>query len=112
MLGPGCGLTIFALGCNRQQPPPSTRAAAGTANRHADRGWSKAMTDRQLEATVSYDAPDAAIYPPNAPHGVRQGRDSRGLARILRNAGICRDVPSRQDPGVPLRRYRLYAGTI
>src|SRR5260370_3464649 len=74
MLATGCGLTICSLGCNRQQTPPDTRAAAETAIRHADLGWSKAMTDRQLEATVSYYAPDAAIYPPNAP--TASGKDA------------------------------------
>jgi ketosteroid isomerase-like protein len=74
MLATGCGLTICSLGCTRQQTPPDTRAAAETATRHADLGWSKATTDRQLEATVSYDAPDAAIYPPNAP--TASGKDA------------------------------------
>jgi ketosteroid isomerase-like protein len=72
MLATGCGLTICSLSCNRRETAPDTRAAAETAIRHADLGWSKAMTDRQLEATVPYDAPDAAIYPPTGPR--RRGR--------------------------------------
>jgi ketosteroid isomerase-like protein len=74
MLAAWCGLTILSLDCNRQQTPPDTRAAEETAIRQADFGWSKAMTDKQLDATVSYYAADAAIYPPNAP--TASGKDA------------------------------------
>ena len=62
-----CGLMVLSLGCDRQRTPPDTRAAEETAIRQADLGWSKAMTDKQLDATVSYYAEEASIYPPNAP---------------------------------------------
>jgi ketosteroid isomerase-like protein len=74
MLAAWCGLTILSLGCNRQQTPPDTRAAEETALHQADLGWSKALTDKQLDATVSYYAADAAIYPPNAP--TASGKDA------------------------------------
>ncbi len=62
-----CGLTVLSFGCTRQQPPPDTLAAQETAIRQADLAWSKAMTDKQLDATVSYYAEEASILPPNAP---------------------------------------------
>jgi len=68
------GLIVLSLGCNQQQTPPDTRAAEETAIRQADLGWSKAMTDKQLDVTVSYYADDAAIYPPNAP--TASGKDA------------------------------------
>jgi ketosteroid isomerase-like protein len=74
MLAAWCGLIILSLGCNPQQTPPDTRAAEETALHQADLGWSKALTDKQLDATVSYYAADAAIYPPNAP--TASGKDA------------------------------------
>ena len=62
-----CGMTILSVGCNRQQTSPDKRAAEETAIRQADLAWSKAMTDKQLDATVSYYAEEASIFPPNAP---------------------------------------------
>jgi ketosteroid isomerase-like protein len=41
--------------------------AAETAIRQADLAWSQAMTDKQLDATVSHYAEEASIFPPNAP---------------------------------------------
>jgi ketosteroid isomerase-like protein len=70
----GCGLMALSLSCNRQQPPPDTRAGEETAIRQADLAWSKAMTDKQLDATVSYYAEEASISPPNAP--VATGRNA------------------------------------
>jgi len=58
---------VFSLGCNRQQPPPDPRAGEETALRQADLAWSKAMTEKQLDATISYYAEEASIFPPNAP---------------------------------------------
>jgi len=62
-----CGLTVLSFGCTRQQTPPDTGAAQETAVRQADLAWSKAMTDKQLDATVAYYADEASIFPPNAP---------------------------------------------
>jgi ketosteroid isomerase-like protein len=67
VLAAWCGLTVLWLGCIRQLTPPDTRATEETALRQADLGWSKAMTDKQLDATVSYYAQEASIFPPNAP---------------------------------------------
>jgi ketosteroid isomerase-like protein len=58
---------VLSLGCNRQQPTPDTRAGEETAIRQADLAWSKAMTDKQLDVTVSYYAEEASMFPPNAP---------------------------------------------
>jgi ketosteroid isomerase-like protein len=58
---------VLSLTCNRQQPAPDTRVGEETAIRQADFAWAKAMTDKQLDATVSYYAEDASIFPPNAP---------------------------------------------
>ncbi len=66
-LAASCGVTALALGCSPQQSPRNTSGAEETAIRQADLAWSKAMTDRQLEATVSYYAEEASIFPPNAP---------------------------------------------
>jgi ketosteroid isomerase-like protein len=62
-----CGLTVLSFGCTRQKTPPDTLGAQETAIRQADLAWSKAMTDKQLDATVSYYAEEASIFPPNAP---------------------------------------------
>ena len=62
-----CGLIILALGCTQPQTRADAPAAPGTAIRDADLAWSKAMTDKQLDATASYYAEDASIFPPNAP---------------------------------------------
>lgn len=61
-----CGLTVLTLGCDRQQTSPDT-ADDGAAIREADIAWSKAMTAKQLDATVSYYAEEGSIFPPNAP---------------------------------------------
>jgi ketosteroid isomerase-like protein len=58
-----CGFTALSLGCS----PSDTPSAEETAIRLADHAWSKAMTDKQLDATVSHYAEDASIFPPNAP---------------------------------------------
>ncbi len=62
-----CGLIVLSFGCSRQQTPPDTLAAQEAAIRQADLAWSKAMTDKQLDATVSHYAEEASIFPPNAP---------------------------------------------
>ncbi len=62
-----CGLNVLSFGCARQQTPPDVHGAEETAIRQADLGWSKAMTDKQLDSTVSYYAEEASIFPPNAP---------------------------------------------
>lgn len=67
VLAAGCGLTVLTLGCNRQQTPPDTRADDEAAIREADIAWSKAMTAKQLDPTVSYYAEEGSILPPNAP---------------------------------------------
>ena len=61
------GLTVLSLGCHRQPTAADTRAEEESAIRQADLAWSKAMTDRQLDATVSYYSQEASIFPPNAP---------------------------------------------
>src|SRR6266852_1388360 len=62
-----CGLVVLSFDCTRQQTPPDTLAAQEAAIRQADLAWSKAMTDKQLDATVSHYAEEASILPPNAP---------------------------------------------
>src|SRR5713226_4322452 len=62
-----CGLSVLSLGCTRQQTPPDALAAQEAAIRQADLAWSKAMTDKQLDATVSHYAEEASIFPPHAP---------------------------------------------
>src|SRR5260370_22749502 len=66
-LAASCGVTALALGWRPERSPRNTSGAEETAIRQADLAWSKAMTDRQLEATVSYYAEEASIFPPNAP---------------------------------------------
>jgi len=60
--------TAIVLAC------AADNAAEETAIRQADLAWSKAMTDKQLDATVSFYAADAAIHPPNAP--TASGKDA------------------------------------
>ena len=62
-----CGLTVLSFGCSPQRTPPDTRDAAETAIRQADLAWSKAMTDKQLDSTVSHYAEESSIFPPNTP---------------------------------------------
>jgi ketosteroid isomerase-like protein len=60
-VGVAWAATAVVLAC------AADNAAEETAIRQADLAWSKAMTDKQLDATVSSYADDASIYPPNAP---------------------------------------------
>jgi len=62
-----CALGFLLLGCAQQQPAPDTRAADEQAIRELEAAWSKAAGEKQLDATVSYYADDAAVFPPNAP---------------------------------------------
>jgi uncharacterized protein (TIGR02246 family) len=53
------------LGCTQQQP--DTRAADERAIREADSAWSAAAEARDLDRYLSYFAPDASSFRPNAP---------------------------------------------
>jgi ketosteroid isomerase-like protein len=61
-----CGFTVFSLACTQRQIPTDRLAVDESAIRQADLAWSKAMTGKQLDATVSSYAEDASIFPPNA----------------------------------------------
>jgi ketosteroid isomerase-like protein len=62
----GTALALFTLSCG-QQPLPDTRAADEAAIREADMAWAKVAGAKDLEATLSYYADDAALLPPNEP---------------------------------------------
>jgi uncharacterized protein (TIGR02246 family) len=61
----GCCLVLLAPGCRQQQP--DTRAADERAIREADSAWEAAAGAKELDGYVSYYAPDASTFPPNAP---------------------------------------------
>ena len=61
------GLVALAVGCSRQQPAPDTRAADEAAIRQADIAFSDAAGKKQVDTFVSYYAPDASVFAPNAP---------------------------------------------
>jgi len=60
-----CCLTLLVPGCTQQRP--DTRAADERAIREADSAWSAASGAKDLDRYLSYFAPDASIFPPNAP---------------------------------------------
>jgi uncharacterized protein (TIGR02246 family) len=60
-----CCLALFLCGCQQQQP--DTRAADERAIREADSAWSAASGAKDLDRYLSYFAPDASIFPSNAP---------------------------------------------
>jgi len=60
---------LVALGACQQPPPPAppdTRAADEKAIRASVVEWDKAAIAKDLEKTISFYAPDATIFPPNA----------------------------------------------
>ncbi len=63
-----CCLALLSPSCNqKQQPAPDTRAADEATIREADSAWSAAEGARDLDRLLSYYAPDASVFPPNAP---------------------------------------------
>jgi ketosteroid isomerase-like protein len=60
-----CCLTLLMLGCTQQQP--DTRVADERAIREADSAWSAATVAKDIDRILSYYAPDASSFPPNAP---------------------------------------------
>jgi uncharacterized protein (TIGR02246 family) len=62
-----CCLALLTASCTQQQPPPDTRAADELAIREADSAWSAAEVAKDLDRMLSYYAPDASVFGPNAP---------------------------------------------
>jgi uncharacterized protein (TIGR02246 family) len=60
-----CCLALLLPACTQQQP--DTRAADERAIREADSAWSAAEAAKDLDGVLSYYAPDASVFPPNAP---------------------------------------------
>ena len=60
----GCYLALLFAGCTQQ---PDTRAADERAIREADSAWSAAAAAKDLDGYMSYFAPDASSFRPNAP---------------------------------------------
>lgn len=60
-----CCLALLLWGCQQQQP--DTRAADERGIREADSAWSAAAGARDLDRYLSYFAPDASSFRPNAP---------------------------------------------
>lgn len=62
-----CGV-LLALACSCGSPQLAVDTGAEeTAIRDADAAWSKAVTAKQLDATVAFYADDASILSPNMP---------------------------------------------
>ena len=57
---------LLAASCGPSSSP-DTREADAAAIRSADEQWTAAAAKNDLEATVSFYAPDAVLLPPNAP---------------------------------------------
>jgi uncharacterized protein (TIGR02246 family) len=63
-----CCLALLSASCiQKQQPPPDTRAADERAIREADSAWSAAEGAKDLDRALSFYAPDASVFRPNAP---------------------------------------------
>jgi ketosteroid isomerase-like protein len=68
----GCtGLTMSMLACSKEPPdsqkPSDSQAGVEATIRQEDAAWHKAVSDRQLDTTLSYYGDGALFLAPNAP---------------------------------------------
>lgn len=67
-------LLLQSSACQTQPPPPAdNRAADEAAIRALEEEWWKSGVAKDVEKFVSYYAPDASVYPPNA--ALTRGRE-------------------------------------
>ncbi len=82
---------LVALGACQQHPPPAppdTRAADEKAIRAEVAEWDKAAIAKDLDKTISFYAPDASIFPPNAPIATTPEQRRQLWSQLLSTPGM------------------------
>lgn len=87
---------LAVAACSNQpsqpSPPPDTRPADEAAIRAATAEWAKAAAAKDLDKFLSFYAPGATLFPPNAPVATSLEAIRAVIASLLSTPGLQLDI--------------------